>query len=445
MPSYGLGASSPLVPSLDINNSFQGQTSSVTYPVHKSLVYCDTLQQLIMTNHEDEESEIAMIHQVVDGSWAALQTSSKEDSAISPINLSLGEVAVDSFRQSLENSVKFEHAWFDSGMPAIASWLVEGTSTPPHTLKPSVWRLSNLILRNAFRKIQESEATKTKEAKTTSISTASLSVLEQGVSYWAESAHNELRNRLDGAFASKSWNKTRWWKLLWRVDEVGLIATDLLQRAWLVDAEKEMIWMFGRVHQSGILGAPKLELPPAKSQSGNEDTRTVNLADLVDQITPFEESGEEKPVFNPWPQDIYFARTALIRNTIPPLQAFGQKLLLQSVSTTILTSSLSALMYLSVSATGFEAGAIAAIGFAFSLRRLQTQWERARKTWEITLKEDGKDILRRAEATFRVVLQTDTEPRVDPIEMEQIEAAKRAAHNAKVSLDVLSRGIDTGG
>ena len=447
--SYASGASSLLVPYVDIPNSAGGRTSTVTYPVHKSLVYSGNLETAVESGlasilRRSEGDSAPMVKTVIDGPWNNVLSTTGQTTSTNPINLSLAEVGIEKFRKSLENSIDFEHAWFDGGMPSIASWLVDGSNAPEGTLKASIYDLADLVTKEGLVSIHLEESLKLREVDAASITTADRDVLNQGASIWAENAHNELRDRLDGAFVSKSWAKTRWWKLLWRIDEVEYITTDIVRRAWLVDAEKEMIWMSGRVHQSGLLGPPKLRPPPQKLDPEDEVTgilgrpTSVSVTDLVDNATPFDSSHYSDITFKPWPQDIHLARLALARTTIPPMQALGQKLLLQAVSVSFLTSALSVLTYVSVSAASvFEAGAIAALGLAFSLRRLQKRWEGARSVWQATLREQGKDVLRRAEGQLREVIRDGGRVGMDEAETEQRRAAKKAIDDVRLALKEL--------
>ena len=415
----------------------------VTYPVHKVLIYAESLGALPAIG--DVQYMGSMIQRVVDGSWSALQSSGGQAPSIIPVNLSLSEVGIDSFRKSVERSIEFEHAWFDSGMPSIATWLSEGTESSSETLKPSVRRLVELISTNISQGIQKEEDTHLQESKAKEVPKTTKDIIEQGISAWAENAHTELRDRLNSAFVSKSWSKTKWWKLFWRVDEVGFVASDILNRAWLVDAEKEMIWISGRIQQSGLLGLPKLK-PPAKA-SKPEHVKTglfsgpeaPTVADLLDDVEPFEPDKEEALVVHPWPQNISYARSALSRFTIPPLQVLSQTLTLQTVSTAFLTSTLSALVYVGVSSTSlYEAGTIAALGLVLSLRRLQKNWEGAREQWKFAVRENGREVLRREEQILRDTVKRGGEVQFDLAAVEQRRIASEALAKVQDALDEVS-------
>ena len=439
------GAASFLVPSLDIANSPSGRPATVTYPVHKALMYEEGLKSLasfaVIDLHADRRQNGQMFKGVIDWSWGISQQGLTKDQPVSPINLAMAEAAIDVFRQSLDKSMEYEHMWFDAGMPGITSWLSEGTDIQQGAVKPAIRRLIQTVCENSADAIEREEAFGLAKEKIETISEPTKRIIDQGISIWAENAHTELRDRLNVAFHSESWRKTKWWKLFWRVDDVGYIASDILQRAWLVDAEKEMIWISGRIHQSGLLGPPKLRPTPMPDPDEEEEILGQTPELYVEDIVPKKLSSdftEPPPVFHPWPQDIFRARSTLSRLTVPPLQAAAQNLLLQTIATNVLTSSLSALLYVSISATSpYEAGAIAAVGLVYSLRRLQKRWEMVRSEWQMQLREDGRGVLRRVEEEARADVREGGKPEVNEIGVEARRTAREAVAKVRRDLDAL--------
>ena len=439
------GAASFLVPSLDIVNSPSGRPGTVTYPVHKALMYEEGLRSLasfsIIDLHADRRQNGQMFKGVIDWSWSISQQGLTRDQPVSPINLAMAEAAIDVFRQSLNKSMEYEHMWFDAGMPGITSWLSEGKDIQQGVVKPAIRRLIQTVCENSADAIEREEAFELAKEKAKTISEPTKKIIDQGISIWAENAHTELRDRLNLAFHSKSWRKTKWWKLFWRVDDVGYIASDILQRAWLVEAEKEMIWICGRIYQSGLLVPPKLRRTPIPDPDEVEEKLGQIPRIPVKGIIPKKLSSdftEPPPVFHPWPQDIFLARSALSRLTVPPLQAVAQNLVLQTIATNVLTSSLSALLYVSISATSpYEAGAIAALGLVYSLRRLQKRWETARTEWQMQLREDGRTLLRGVEEGARQDVREGGKPEVNKIGVEARRTAREAVAKVRRDLDAL--------
>ena len=429
-----------LVPSLENTGSYGGRTSLVTYPVHKVLVYADGLGDLPIFGNTQIPG--AMLQRVVNGTWSSLQTGGERAPSVLPVNLSLSEKAIGTFRMSLEKAVEYEHAWFDSGLPGVASWLSAGTESSSTELKPAVRRLIEAHSLNTAQAIRNEEALQLKQATASEVPMATRNIIEEAITFWAENAHTELRDRLNGAFLSKSWGKTTWWKLFWRVDEVSFTALNILSRAWLVDAEKEMIWISGRIQQSGLLGPPEESFTPntavidEKKGSFLEFNRKQGLRDVMDEAKPIEPDEKEQIVLHPWPQNIPLARTALSVTTVPPLHAVAQTLTLQTVSTTFLTSTLSALIYVSVSSsTVYEAGAIAAAGLVLSLRRLQKKWEHAREEWAMGIREEGAEELRSVEQLLRDTVNKGGEVKFDFDADRRRRIAREALEEVQDALD----------
>lgn len=437
----GAGAANLLVPGLETQSSSSGRLSTVTFPVHKTILYQEGLQDM------DNIPKIGMNEQsmfkvIIDWSWSTLQQQSQNVQPVSPVNLALGEAAIDIFRQSLQRSVEYEHLWFDAGMPSITAWILDGTEAQDGSIKPAIRGLLQTICKNAKNAIAQEDEADIQRQKASTISVPTKNIIEQGISIWAENAHTELRDRLNSAFQSRSWKRIKWWKLFWRVDDVGYIASDILQKAWLVEAEKEMIWISGRIHQSGLLGPPKLR-PTAVPDPDDEQTLgghppAPSVSDLVEKTSSYEVV-EDHVFQHPWLQTISRARSALSRFTVPPLQSLSQSLLLQTLSTNALASSLSALLYVSISTTSpYEAGAIAAVGLVWSLRRLQTRWENARSTWEAQIREDGRSVLRNMEEVARETVRDGGMGEVDELGREERKVAKEAVARAERALEEMS-------
>ena len=440
--SYGeAGAANLLVPGLETQSSTSGRLSTVTFPVHKTVIYQEGLQDLNSIPKINVQAG-RIFKVIIDWSWSNLQQRSQDIQSVSPINLALGEAAIDIFRQSLKRSVEYEHLWFDAGLPGITSWISDGTEAQNGGIKPAIRRLLQTICNNTNKAIAQEDDSSAQRQKASTMSVATKNIIEQGISIWAENAHTELRDRLDSAFHSKSWRRITWWKLFWRVDDVGYIASDILQKAWLVEAEKEMIWVSGRIHQSGLLGPPKLR-PTAVLDLDNEQTfgghpPAPSIADLVGKSSSYDVV-EDQVFQHPWLQNIYRARSALSQFTVPPLQSLSQSLLLQTISTNALTSSLSALLYFSISTTSpYEAGAIAAVGLVWSLRRLQTRWENARSSWEAQIREDGKIVLRNVEEVAREAVREGGMGEVDELDREARRVAREAIARVERALEEIS-------
>ena len=435
------GAAELLVPSLDTANSANGRSSKITYPVHKALLYAEGFEGLgvftTLQRQADRYRGDKMFKAVIDWSWSIAQQQNKATLLVSPINLPLAENAIETFRGSIDKSLDYEHLWFDAGMPALSEWLIEGTEGQAGALKQATRRLIEMLGETATQGIDRDAAAKLLEEKNATVPSKIQSIISQGISIWAENAHTELRDRLNSAYNGRDWKKTKWWKLFWRVDTVGYTAMDILKRAWLIEAEKEMIWLCGRIHESGLIGPPKARPKPAIDPENEEQQiggrpPAPSIEDLVSKSNDF---NEPLPVEHPWPQGIARARSTLATLIVPPLQALSQALLLQTLTTNVLASSLSALVFFSISTTSpYESGAIATSGLVYSLRRLQKRWETARDEWEAEVREEGRRVLQSMEALMREAVE-EYKPEVDSVAAEERAIAKKAVRNVRTALE----------
>ena len=90
-------------------------------------------------------------------------------------------------------------------------------------------------------------------------------------------------------------------------------------------------------------------------------------------------------------------------------------------------------MYISsVSTTLYEAGAVAALGIVWSLRRMQGKWETARKFWEGEVREEGRKAVRAVEGVVGDALTASNQPLEGNAELEK---AKEAVERAKAALE----------
>lgn len=428
-----------LIPKLEIATSNIGRTSTILFPVHKALVYAEGLKNassLPTIETRDGSAQSSMLKSVINENWSDLQ--SIAENSLSPINLTQAEAAIKSFRESLGLAAVYERAWFGSGLASVSEWFMEGLNGQDPVLKPTVRRLIENIIDNTREAVLRQEEEIKNQLECTTVPVSTRDSLDQAIIWWAEVAHAELRDQLGNAFVGRDWKKLRWWKLFWRVDDVSFIAADILQRSWLVEAEKEMIWHFGRIEQAGLLGdqAAKLSLRPktlvdAKAGANNQTS--------LPSLTTKEEPISHAPTpLRLWPQEISHARFQLSATTIFPLQALSQRLIIEAISITFLTSSLSAQLYFAISNTSvYEAGAIAALGFVYSLHRLQSKWSSARETWEGNVMEEGRRILRDIEESMRGMVRNGARKVVDEREVEDRKLIVQRLERVRNALEKL--------
>ena len=436
-----------LVPTLETPISANGRYSMIAYPVHKAMVHGDDLTGLLgcarMATGITENTPLSsMVRGVINVSWQAPAGEKETENGLIIVNSEKAEKAVTIFRQSLDNSIDYEHRWFESGFALVSKWLLQGTRAEGPHVKPALRTLIELLLQRAEEAILKEEVQRLAQLTSAAIPNITRQTLDTVVRGWAEKAHVELRDQLDGAFHRKSWRRIGWWKLFWRVDDVGTIASDILQRSWLVEAEKEIIWVAGRVEQAGFFGqTPRASISAASDVTPSEEEHVLGgfpppprLSDLVGKPVIDDEILSINPS-RPWPQQISLARYELALSTIPPLQALAQRLVLQTLSTTAITSALSALMYVSLSTTSlYEAGGIAAFGLVYSMRRLQKKWEAARAFWEGEVREEGRKALKGTEEVVRGVVREGGREGEDVVGVEERKVAREVLEGVREAL-----------
>lgn len=401
-----------LVPTIAVRASNTGRHTTVRYPVHKSIVCASDVEELgvySVLKARSKPSDTDAVHATLN--VALRKRPAKESSKVELVDIEQADEALRKFRESVQNATEYERGWTTSGVQPLLSWLSSSQKEPEITMDTALRNLVTSLLDGAETHTLETERHRLAEQEAASVSDEVRKDLEQRISAWAERAHTELRESLEEAFASKRWGKLAWWKLFWRVDDVGMITSETLQKKWLPQAEKEAIWMGGKFAQAGLM-------------SGMNSKQSTP--------SPGSQLDDSQPRPRKWESVMQIARTRsqLTNTTVPSLQALAQELVLFSVSTTTLTSALSALMYASVSSTSlYEACTVTAIGLIYSLRRQEKKWEAARSFWEGEVREQGRGALNETETFLRTLVRDGGRRTEDVTEKEaraQIERAKQA-------------------
>ncbi|KAK2756519.1 hypothetical protein FQN54_005412 [Arachnomyces sp. PD_36] len=402
-----------LVPTIAVRASNTGRHSIVRYPVHKSIICASDVEELgaySALKARSKRSDTDAVHATLNVGLRKRPEKAQGSRTVELVDIEQADEALRKFRESVQNATEYERGWTASGVQPLLGWLLDSKQEGEVVMDPAVRNLVTSLLDSAEAHALESERKKLAEQEAASVSNEIRNELNQRISDWAERAHTELRESLEEDFASKRWAKLAWWRLFWRVDDVGMITSETLQKKWLPQAEKEAIWIGGKFAQAGLM-------------SGLSNGQSASS-----------ESPSEGPQLNPrkWESVMQIARTRskLANTTIPPLQALAQELVLFSVSTTTLTAALSALMYASISSTSlYEACTVTAIGLIYSLRRQEKKWEAARSFWEGEVHEQGRGALNETEAFLRALVRDGGRLTQDVTEKEaraQIEEAKQA-------------------
>lgn len=378
-----LSADTFLVPTVTIPTSHTGRHNVVRYPVHRSIVCGSGVDGLLafstLMGQSDLKNEVASVRGAIE---LAMTDPKGSGDRLSFVDIDRAGLALNQIRESVQNASEYERGWNSSGVQPVIDWLAASSQgTNEEALNPALVPLVESLLNAADEGVMARDAKALQDQTIGNTPEAVRSDLERGVAVWAERAHSELRSALEAGFASPRWRGLAWWKLFWRVDDVIMITSEVLEKRFLRRAEREVIWTSGKYQQAGLLEAPSSSEAPVGAGS--------------DQATPA-----------PWPTQISDMRTKLLTTTVPSLQALAQSLVLFSFSTTTLTSALSALTYVSVpSASVYESATLAAVGLIYSLRRQQKKWDVARGFWEDEVREEGRASLRETQEQLQQIVR----------------------------------------
>ncbi len=435
-----------LSPSLETTIPNSSQYTMLQHPVHKAVVLGQGVRDCLamggLASLWSREKIIRRLIKIVVGLHARSGVPEpNQQGPVAVVDVELASSALNKFRKSLQHATVYEHEWFRSGLPELAAWLTEGLKGSAGNLKPVVGQLVISILDDADRKITEEELAKQELIARATVPETTRQELLAALRAWAEEAHTELRDGLELAFQSKEWRRLKWWKLLWRVDDVASITSAILQQRWLVEAEKGIVWLAGCA--KGVESFKRLQMPRLRQRRDEaRKERPSRLSRLwgappAPRVPLQSEDGAlsiTPPAPALWPTDIAMARYQLYVASIPALQALGQRLVIRSLLTTGLSSALSGLLYVSYTGTMYEVGVVAAIGLVWSMRILQTRWEAARAIWQAELHEEGRRILRDMEITATAAFRDAGRPTEDVGDVEARRLARESVESARKAL-----------
>ena len=315
-------------------------------------------------------------------------------------SLTKADKALSAMREPSGDPDIFTRAWTSSDFNRVLHWLRFNTSN--HGLTPPIVHSEwiSRLLGNATSQIRKATKGAITHRDIDEIDDAQQ--FQTALQTWSENAHGELRDRLEPARLGSMWKSLTWWKLPLRSDDVTMCLTGILERSWLVNAEKELIWLGGRLEQAG-LSASRTTSAGLSSESPSAATITNGRPAPGGALSSSAMIPHSIPSLSE-------ARRNLVMTSIAPLAAQAQAFVLNAGSITFFTSALATLVYLSPPLTSlstlFEAGAIAAFGLAYSSYRLQIQWEAARSTWLTSVQQHGRDTLRNVEEWLGQISKT---------------------------------------
>ena len=403
-----------LTPMVGTPMSFSGNVSLIRHPVHRAVAVAEGLAGCLelgtlVRDRQDVDDHAAPVKAILDVHQAFdMSQEEKHPDHVLLIDLAQAAQSLDLIQQSRNNATLYAKGWEHSGLDAVSAWLRSCSERHESGMPIAVHRLIGDILQEADLGTQK-EDSEDVYAPTSAAATEQLSALAEAASEWTRGGHAELRDRLGIAMLGKDWYKLRWWKLFWRVDDVGMILSQMLERNWLSATERNLLWLEGRLTEARLEQDKGVSSPSQPPTADNEVRLIEN------------------------------ERATLLMTSLPRLESLAQKLVLQTSSLTTLSSAFSILVYISWPAiTAAQAGAFAALGLSWSLRRMQVKWEEARKAWMDELREEGRKTLRETENHLRERVERGSAPLPRDVQSMQDNAtARRAIADAKSALDDL--------
>ncbi|KAJ9629794.1 hypothetical protein H2203_002175 [Taxawa tesnikishii (nom. ined.)] len=473
-----------LVPPLQTPIGFTGRAGFVRNPVHKALIVGDGIEgslefgrfegllngTLQGSEVEDDLGQVikAAINIPRDPTRTLQQIA--QYGGVAAVDIEQASAGLELFRKDITNGPEFNAKWQVSNVQGLTSWLTAGsqasfmdTASISQSLHPAISAHVTSILRSASTAIAQSEIVARDSVNSATIPDTTRTYLQAAITNWSQHAHTDLQFSLARATSSRAWRRTSWNRLLWRADDVGVAAEEVLRSYWLLDAEMGLAFLSGRVEEAGffrntgglnnfnpdwvlsqsdrVLGEDGKPVASERSYlagpgktAADEEVKEARkgrhwffgnwLEKVPREPTAPElfradrmlnrvqqEGGVDLRHSRPWPLAIHYTRQKLLYTLVPTLQRRAQSLVLQSFSTVGATSALGAWIFVVTGGIGiYEAGAVAALGLVWSLRRLQRKWEEARNVWEGEVRESGRVVLSDVEATLRVVIAGNERP-----------------------------------
>nr|POE87396.1 hypothetical protein CFP56_29985 [Quercus suber] len=440
-----------LVPTLTTPTSAGGRVGFVRYPVHKALVVAEGITGAVQfgrlpENAMDNTLTRAALSLPLRNS-TGLQTA-EESTTSEAVDIDLATHALELFRADRANGAKFGDEWLVSRITAVSTWIA-GPKYTEGQIRPALQDLLDSVLTTTSTKINAVESEYHALSDRSTVQSAKRKDISRAISSWSAGAHRDLQYNLSAALQSKSWRRTAWFRLLWRIDDVSFSAGDILRLAWLTEAEQSLAFLSGRIQEAGLATAAELKEASSLMQiwAKNEEDRgpgihrkSVNdTGELWQQPLLIEsvkrDSGIDVAFDPPWPQTIHLSRQQMLHTLIPAFHRKAQILLVSTLSTVGATTALGAWLFIATQGIAlYEAGAIASLGLVWSLRRLQKIWMKERETLAETFREDGRKVLAEVEGRMRKIVHEGGRSNVRPEDEKSFKDARAALARCRQTL-----------
>ncbi|EGP85128.1 uncharacterized protein MYCGRDRAFT_75102 [Zymoseptoria tritici IPO323] len=412
-----------LVPTLTIPGA--GRVGFVRFPVHKTVVVAEGVSGALELGRLPSFGDGTMVHAALN--LPLRLTAAVEDA--STMDIDLADHALALFRASNSNGAQFSSEWQASRVGSVSSWIAAAADPSKGTngVKSAVGDLVSGVLARTTDSISAAESIARSLSTSLTVPEMRRADLQQAITAWSEKSHRDLQYNLAHALLSPTWRRTVWWRLFWRIDEVSISASDVMIRGWLVEAEQNLAWLSGRSQRvppeekaaetSTGLGAAVLKRPPPV-------------------FIPISAQDGRNAIFDPpWPQTIHLAREQTLYRAVPALHRKAQVLMLSSLSTIGGSGALGAWLWVASGGTMiYEAGAVAALGLVWGLRRLQGKWSQERNVFVNTVVENGRTVLADVEARLRRLVETGGRVNVKEDETKEWNAARQGVRSVEQAM-----------
>ena len=428
-----------LTPFAGTPTSASGREVIVSFPVHKTIVLADgleefqTLSEMLTLTRYEALSERALISTAVNlnGCGSVLGKQKLLVLDISKVGPQLTKA-----REAIQHVASYQKSFTESGLSQLQEWLSATALSTDDQYSKTLLEYIDSILDAAAASIEQQTTLIQEELDAGLVKPETRADLDQAIDSFISQAHLELQTGLAKAFESRSWKKLAWYKLLWRVDDVPLIITDLAQRYWLRESSVVVFEMMGRLHQAGLVNFVSYDgkLVEFATTNGEEPPRHLRPG-LLQSSSDYLEVPDQ-PVLKS--SELTRTREEFLAATIPTMSATAQGSLFKALGFSGSAAALSGLSYFStLTPSLYECGAILALGVVFAMRRLQKQWETSRNEFREDIFDIGRKALKSSEEFLKLAVREGGRKEMDVVEVKTRDEALAAVEGAKQAADRL--------
>ncbi|KAF1814032.1 hypothetical protein P152DRAFT_501863 [Eremomyces bilateralis CBS 781.70] len=436
-----------LVPAVETRTSTTGLTSLITYPVHRAIVVLENLDDVLnyaryVLAQDSRDLPPEMVKIVVNMKERGIDPGpAGNSSSITMVNPEIALSGLKSIRESVANAPEATQLLNASNLTSLSDWLTNDSSST--SLDPTIHTLITSLLSDTLHTINTTPSTLS-PTSSPPIDSTTLNTLHQALSTWSAQAHAHHQSALPHLTTLPLSRLSSPLLLLLplRIDDVRWILEDAVSRHYLVQPEKELIYLTAQLTRLGLmpevpilseaeLNAQARRMAWSDSEAGaqgkstevipdtpSETPRTsllppsTNLTAATSFATLESLPLPQLPTTTHSPHHLTnplnlppLSRTHLL-HAIPSLHRRAQSLLTTFLTTTFLTTSLGALSYVSfASVRATDAVVIAGLGAVVAARRFVRGWEGWVGGWERSVKEEGRRYVGMIEGVVRERLE----------------------------------------